>query len=51
MLADAISRNNVALFHSLHPQARPAPEAVPEELLDVLFLHTVDDRVCSSHQI
>ena len=24
VLADAISQNNVALFHSLHPQARPA---------------------------
>lgn len=37
-LADALSRDNVPLFHSLHPQAEPQPVAIPEAMLDLVFL-------------
>ncbi len=36
-IADAISRNNVARFFSLVPQANPTPTPVPPELLRVLI--------------
>ncbi len=37
-LADALSRNNLKLFHSLYPQAYSSPATIPEALLDVLML-------------
>ena len=35
VLADALSRDNCNLFHTLHPQANKDPTALPESLLDV----------------
>lgn len=34
--ADAISRNNLPLFHSQVPRARPAPTPIPHALMDLL---------------
>ena len=36
--ADALSRDNWPLFHSLHPQAQRYPTAIPEPLLDLLVV-------------
>ena len=36
-LADALSRTNLALFHSLCPQANKEPVAILEPVLDVLL--------------
>lgn len=41
-LADALSRNNEALFHSLLPQAAPEPTPIPEALLDLLVISRPD---------
>ncbi len=41
-LADALSRNNGALFHSLHPQARPSPTPIPVPLLDLVIVSRPD---------
>ena len=40
--ADALSRNNAPLFHSLCPQADPEPSVLPEVVLDLLFLQEPD---------
>ena len=37
-LADALSRDNLPLFHSLHPQAEPVPTPIPAAILDPLVL-------------
>lgn len=37
-LADALSRDNLPLFRSLYPQASPNPAAIPEAVLDLLYL-------------
>ena len=41
-LADALSRDNLALFRSLHPQANQNPTAIPEALLDLLIISKPD---------
>jgi len=41
-LADALSRNNLMLFRSLHPQALLFPTTIPLELLDLLILECKD---------
>ena len=38
ILADALSRDNLPLFRSLHPQAEPFPTPIPAALLDPLIL-------------
>ena len=38
ILADALSRDNLPLFHPLRPQAEPFPTPVPTALLDPLVL-------------
>ncbi len=38
ILADALSRDNVSLFRTLYPQANAQPSAIPEEVLDLLYL-------------
>ena len=40
--ADALSRNNPALFRSLHPQALQTPSSIPEALLDLLIVSKPD---------
>ena len=40
--ADALSRNNVPLFKSLHPQAHPVPTNVPTAVLDLLIVQKPD---------
>lgn len=42
ILADALSRDNLLLFRTLLPQANPEPEAIPEAVLDLLFLQEPD---------
>lgn len=42
ILADALSRNNMHLFHSLHPQAKQEATPIPACLLDVLILSKPD---------
>ena len=37
-LADALSRDNLPLFHSLYPQVQPQPAIVPEAMLDLVFI-------------
>lgn len=41
-MADALSRNNLPLFRSLHPQADQNPTAIPEALLDLLIVSRPD---------
>ena len=41
-LADALSRDNLVLFHSLHPQADREPSIIPEALLEVLIISRPD---------
>lgn len=41
-LADAISRDNAALFLSLSPQADPAPIEVPQDLITKLLIEKPD---------
>lgn len=41
-LADALSRNNAQLFHSLYPQAKAEPCSIPDSLQDVLFIQKPD---------
>lgn len=41
-LTDALSRDKLSLFHSLHPQAHREPVALPESLLDVLIMAKPD---------
>ena len=41
-LADALSRDNLALFCSLHPQANQNPTAIPEALLHLLIISKPD---------
>ncbi len=41
-LADALSRDNRKLFHSLYPQAKEEPVAIPSALLDVLVVSKPD---------
>lgn len=36
-MADALSRNNITMFHSLCPQAAKAPSLVPNELIQLLI--------------
>ena len=36
--ADALSRNRLSLFHSVHPQAKPNPTIVSAAVLDVLVV-------------
>ena len=36
--ADALSRNDLPLFRSYHPQANPEPTATPTALLDIQTL-------------
>ena len=40
--ADALSRNNLALFRSLHPQANQEETPVPQSLLDLVILSKPD---------
>ena len=40
--ADALSRNNVPLFKSLHPQVHPVPTEIPAALLDLLIIRKPD---------
>ena len=35
--ADALSRNNLVLFLSTHPQMAPQPSLIPQELLELVF--------------
>ena len=42
VLADALSRNNVALFRMLHPQAHPSLTALPEQLIRLLIIERPD---------
>ena len=37
--ADALSHNNLSLFHSLTPQAKAAPSSIPHQLLLLLTDH------------
>ena len=41
-LADALSRNNLALFQALLLQANSQPSAIPETVLDLVFLSKPD---------
>ena len=41
-LADALSRNNRQLFHSLHPQAKKEAAPIPMEWLDLLIVDKPD---------
>lgn len=41
-LADALSRDNLPMFRSLHPQAAPEPTPIPEALLDLLLVSKPD---------
>ena len=41
-LADALSRNNLELFHVLHPQAHPRPSHLPEQLVRLLVTERPD---------
>ena len=40
--ADALSRNNLVLFRSLHPQALQTPSSILEALLDLLIVSKPD---------
>lgn len=40
--ADALSRDNLQLFRSLHPQAEPEGAQIPQPLLDLLVLSRPD---------
>ena len=40
--ADALSRNHLSLFRTLHPQANQEPTAIPEALLDLLIISRPD---------
>ena len=42
VLADALSRNNGTLFHTLHPQANQSPTPIPVSLLDLLIAEKPD---------
>ena len=42
ILADALSRDNLDLFLTLHPQAHPSPHPIPAALLDLL-IHSKPD--------
>ena len=39
---DALSRNRLSLFRTLHPQANQEPTAIPEALLDLLIVSRPD---------
>jgi len=41
-IADALSRNNLPLFHALYPQADKAPSAIPPDLILLLVLERPD---------
>ena len=41
-VADALSRNNLALFQALLPQANSQPSAIPDTVLDLIFLSKPD---------
>jgi len=41
-LADALSRDNVKVFHLLHPQARNSPTPLPEQLIRLLITERPD---------
>jgi len=41
-IADALSRNKIPLFRSLHPQAQLHPSVIPEALLDLLIVQKPD---------
>ena len=47
VLADALSRDNQVLIHSLYPQAHKEPATIPASLLDVLIITKPD---WTSHQ-
>ena len=36
-IADALPRNNLELFHMLHPQVHPQPSRLPEQLIRLLI--------------
>ena len=40
--ADALSRNNLQLFFSLCPQARPTPEPIPQEVIRMALITKVE---------
>ena len=40
--ADALSRNNISLFHVAHPQAKPSPTPLPASLLGLLIIEKPD---------
>ena len=41
-IVDALSRNNMASFHSLLPQADQEPTLIPDSLLDLLIISRPD---------
>ena len=41
-LADALSRDNLIAFRSLHPQAEERPTALPAAMLDLILLREPD---------
>ena len=41
-IADALSRNNMLLFSSLHPQAVPVPEPIPQEAIQMAMMTNTD---------
>lgn len=41
-IADALSRNNMFLFHRLHPQAVPVPEHIPQEAIQMAMMINTD---------
>jgi len=41
-LADALSRNNLELFHMLHPQAHPQPSRLLDQLITLLIMERPD---------
>ncbi len=41
-LADALSRDNLSVFRSLHPQAEEQPTALPAAMLDLILLREPD---------
>ena len=42
VLADALSRDNLACFLSRHPQASPVPTPLPQELVDLMLISRPD---------
>ena len=41
-MADAISRSNIQLLHTLHPQAQGEPDYIPPDLIKLIIIDTPD---------